>query len=190
LNGLFSGTDLVWARARFHQPVVQVNKFVKLSVEVFSKLTTPMKVSAVEIKLNTKILDVRVNYEKDQPFLLCKSNPMRIERDIILDEEESHIGFIMLNEIGIELQQLSSDNQLRFSVSPYLAPAPTLIETANVRIKRLPPPITCQIEPLPHKIKLVHGKTLSQDQALVGDAFKVNIGIETDPDILLKSLKA
>jgi len=74
---------------------------------------------------------------------LCRQNPIKIEREIILDSEENHIGFIMLNEIGLDLLQSPNKNNLRFSISPYLAPTPNLIETVPVRVKRLPPPIIC-----------------------------------------------
>ena len=85
---------------------MQVNKFIKLTVEVFSKMSKPVEISSLDLKLNAKILDIKIDFLQlgdGQPFLLCKQNPIKIEREIILDSEENHIGFIMLNEIGLDL---------------------------------------------------------------------------------------
>lgn len=127
-------------------------------------MSSPIKISSLDLKLNAKVLDIRMDFlqlGEGQPFLLCRQNPIKIERELILDSEDNHIGFIMLNEIGLDLMPNSNKNLLRFSISPYLAPTPNLIETVAVRIKRLPPPILCQVEPLPHKIKLNIGSTKS-----------------------------
>ena len=76
--------------------------------------------------------------------------------------------FIRLNQIRLELapaltaamENLGSVqapkicNKLIFSISPYLAPEVSLIELSQKtqQVKRLPPPIMYNIEPLPDKI--------------------------------------
>jgi len=41
-----------------------VNKFVKLTVEVFSKMSKPVEIGSLELKMNTKILDIKIDFLK------------------------------------------------------------------------------------------------------------------------------
>lgn len=97
LKGMFSGTALVWARARFEHSEVQVNKFNKLTFEVFSKMSGPLKLKSLDLKMNLRGMDVHIDF--DNCHSLSKSNPIRMEKDFYVSEEENHIGFVMLNEI-------------------------------------------------------------------------------------------
>ena len=56
-------------------------------------------------------------------------------------------------------------NKLTFSISPYLAPEVSLIELSQStqQVKRLPPPILYNIEPLPDKIQVDVEKGASKD---------------------------
>lgn len=88
LNSSISGTDLIWAQARFDQSHVQVNKFNKLKFTVFSKLSTPIKVDSLELRFNLNTLDQRIDFAveaTDQPFSLKKQSPITFERDIYVD---------------------------------------------------------------------------------------------------------
>lgn len=69
-------------------------------------------------------------------------------------------------------------------MTPYLAPPEGSVQ------KRLSPPISYNIEALPHKIDLDIQYLSGSGQALIGDAFKVGVGIKPQSDILLKSVKA
>jgi hypothetical protein len=71
---MISGTDLIWARAKFDKSQVQVNKFNKLSFTIFSKLSTAIKVESLELKLNLKSLEKTINFvaTTGKPFSLKK----------------------------------------------------------------------------------------------------------------------
>jgi len=55
--GVIQGCNLLWARARFEHSSLQINKFNKLTVEIFSKLNEPLKVASVELKMSTPSLN-------------------------------------------------------------------------------------------------------------------------------------
>jgi hypothetical protein len=50
--GTINGCNLLWARARFEYDQIQINKFNKLKVEIFSKLGAPIRVSSVELRMS------------------------------------------------------------------------------------------------------------------------------------------
>ena len=52
LIGIVQGTSLLWARARFEHSKIQINKFNKLTVEVFSRLSMPIKISKLKIRMS------------------------------------------------------------------------------------------------------------------------------------------
>ena len=52
LTGIVQGTALLWARARFEHSQIQINKFNKLTVEVFSRLSMPIKISKLNIMMS------------------------------------------------------------------------------------------------------------------------------------------
>lgn len=74
LNAQITGTDLIWARARFDQSQVQANKFNKLAITIFSKLSTPIKIESLELILDHPALNQTVNFveTQGQPFGLKK----------------------------------------------------------------------------------------------------------------------
>ena len=94
--------------------------------------------------------------------MLSKTNPIKLEHDFYVENMENSIGFIMLNEISIDLFSAENQNELKFSISPHLAPQVSLLPEQKP-VKRLAPPIMYQIEPLPHKIDLKIETTSSQD---------------------------
>ena len=57
-------------------------------------------------------------------------------------------------------------------------------------MKRLPPPIEYNIEPLPDKIQVDVERGASKDQALLGDPYEIKIKFEKKDNIKLKSLAA
>ena len=83
-------------------------------------------------------------------------------------------------------------NKLLFSISPYLAPEVSLIELSQKAqvIKRLPPPIMYQIEPLPDKISIEVERGDSREQALLGDPYEIKIKFAKKDNIKLESLEA
>ena len=52
LTGVITGTSLLWARARFEHSSIQINKFNKLTIEVFSRLSTPIKIAKLSIMMS------------------------------------------------------------------------------------------------------------------------------------------
>ena len=52
LTGIVQGTSLLWARARFEHSQIQINKFNKLTIEVFSRLSMPIKISKLNIMMS------------------------------------------------------------------------------------------------------------------------------------------
>jgi len=51
------GSNLFWARARFEHNMVQVNKFNKLTLEVFSKISKPIRIQSIQLKLSQSRLN-------------------------------------------------------------------------------------------------------------------------------------
>ena len=52
-----TGSHLFWARAKFEHSSVQINKFNKLTIEIFSKISAPLKICNVEIKMSQTSLN-------------------------------------------------------------------------------------------------------------------------------------
>lgn len=59
LCGLLVGPQLLWARARFDLKNIQVNKYNKLNLELFSKLDEPLELS----KLHLRFSDPTLNFD-------------------------------------------------------------------------------------------------------------------------------
>lgn len=81
----------MWCRARFAQNLVQVNRANKLRVEIFSKLSTPILVSSVNLCTNehhlNKTVNLMIDYEgfEEKAFSFNKNNPIVIEREFFVD---------------------------------------------------------------------------------------------------------
>lgn len=64
---------MVWARARFTHDFVQHNKFNQVKVELFSKMSSSLKIASVALLTNVETKNKEVNLVKDdQPFSLTK----------------------------------------------------------------------------------------------------------------------
>ena len=59
---IIQGTSLIWARARFDHNKIQINKFNKLTIEIFSRMTNPIKVSKLSINMSQPNLNKEVDY--------------------------------------------------------------------------------------------------------------------------------
>lgn len=77
-------------------------------------------------------------------------------------ESNDMFEFVMLNEINLELastikedssEGTSNGLDLKFSLSPYLAPIEVVTGEPTLK-KRLPPPILYKVDSLPQKIDL------------------------------------
>ena len=102
LTGIVNGTSLLWARARFEHSRIQINKFNKLTLEVFSRLSTPIKISKLTIMMSQVDLSQEIDFAQDDTltenyYVLSKTNPIRLERQFYLNQEDDEIGQIMLN---------------------------------------------------------------------------------------------
>ena len=106
LVGVVQGCNLIWARAKFEHPAVQINKFNKLRIEIFSKIAEPLKIAQVEVKMSQASLNRQVQF-KDGPgyYELTKSNPIVIEESFYLEKEDNEIGCIMLNQLVLNIAQ-------------------------------------------------------------------------------------
>ena len=91
--GVVSGTSLLWARARFEHSKIQINKFNKLTVEVFSRLSMPIKIKKLNIMMSQVDLSQEIDFSQDDSlsenyYVLSKSNPIRLERQFYLNRED------------------------------------------------------------------------------------------------------
>ena len=59
------GTSLIWARARFEHSRIQINKFNKLTLEVFSRLSQPIKISKLNIMMSQVDLSQEIDFSED-----------------------------------------------------------------------------------------------------------------------------
>ncbi len=62
LEGSIDGTDMLWARASFELEKVQLNKFNKLVLEVFSKLSGTVKIESIELITNIPELNKTIDF--------------------------------------------------------------------------------------------------------------------------------
>ena len=85
--GLLVGPGLIWARARFELKTIQVNKYNKLLVEIHSKITEPIKLSKIQLRFNDNIL----NQDIEGNFILSKSTPIILERELYVSKENYSI---------------------------------------------------------------------------------------------------
>ena len=90
---------------------------------MFSKLSTPLKVESLELKFNLGSLDQTINFvsTSGQPFSLKKQSPITLERDIYVDQENSQMEFIVLNQIKMKVSG-PQHVDLQFIFAPFLAP--------------------------------------------------------------------
>lgn len=65
LTGIMQGTSLIWARARFENDHIQINKFNKLTIEVFSRLSQPIKIAKLNIMMSQVDLSQDVDFSED-----------------------------------------------------------------------------------------------------------------------------
>lgn len=103
--GTLSGAHIFWARARFQHHLIQINKFNRLTLEVFSKVSTPIKVGKIEIRLSQHDLDQTIDFseEEDGCYLFSKNNPIKIDKEFYIKDDDSALGPIMLNKITLQI---------------------------------------------------------------------------------------
>ena len=93
LTGIMQGTSLIWARARFEHSSIQINKFNKLTLEVFSRLSQPIKISKLNIMMSQVDLSQEIDFSEDDSlqdsfYLLSKTNPIKVTRQFYLNHED------------------------------------------------------------------------------------------------------
>ena len=62
LTGVVIGTALLWARARFEQKQIQINKFNKLTLEVFSRMSAPIRIQQLTIAMSQGNLNQVIDF--------------------------------------------------------------------------------------------------------------------------------
>lgn len=155
-------------------------------------MRTPIRVAALDLKIHIPAYNVRYDFlelDEKHPYLLSKGNPISFERDFYVDNDENSIGFIMLNEISLELHADETQNELKFSIRPYLAPESCAPGEVACR-KRLPPPIMYKVTALPQRIDVETSSGGPRNQALLGNDYTLNFRVKPHADILLKSVSA
>lgn len=85
--GSLVGPQFMWARASFEMKTLQVNKYNKLSVEIHSKLKEAIKLSKVLLRFNEPSL----NHEVPGDFTISKGNPIILEREIYISNENLNV---------------------------------------------------------------------------------------------------
>ena len=109
------GPQLLWVRAYFDLPTVQVNTSNRLTVELHSKVTgAPIKFSKIILRFNENTM----NQEITGDFTLVKGTPFKIERELYISKDNQiQRDFIQFTEVYIELVK-----GLAFMIKPYLKP--------------------------------------------------------------------
>jgi hypothetical protein len=62
---------------------VQINKYNKLNIEIFTKVTNPIKLNKINLRFNEPSLNQEVVGE----FTLSKDNPVMIERELYISKD-------------------------------------------------------------------------------------------------------
>lgn len=116
INGQMIGPSLIWARAQFDRKsneVVQLNQWVKLTIEVFTKLKGDgIDVENLNIQFNEHFLDFNIEGKQ-----LSRDNPIKLEKELYLDEQQLKNGeIVVLNSVILKL----ANKPIKFSLQPYL----------------------------------------------------------------------
>lgn len=93
------GANLVWARAVFDKKateLVQANSWVKLTIEIFTKVKGGIELDHAQALFNESKFDFAQN-----DVVLNRNKPFVIEKDIYLDENLLHPDgdLVMLKQI-------------------------------------------------------------------------------------------
>jgi hypothetical protein len=115
ITGYLVGPQLLWVRAYFDLPTVQVNTSNHLTVELHSKVTgAPIKFSKIVLRFNENSM----NQEITGDFTLEKGTPFKVEREMYISKDNQiQRDFIQFTEVYIELAK-----GLAFMIKPYLKP--------------------------------------------------------------------
>lgn len=70
-------------KAQFDLSSVQVNKYNKLNIEVFSRVEEPIEIQRLLIKFNESSL----NQEITQRMVLSKDTPIKLERELYISKD-------------------------------------------------------------------------------------------------------
>jgi len=62
---MVTGSNIFWARASFTHQRVQINQFNKLRIEIFSKISTPIRIAQVDVKMSQTSLNKDVDYRQE-----------------------------------------------------------------------------------------------------------------------------
>ena len=96
----------MYAVARFEKPIISVNNYNKLKVQIFSKVDELITISRIQLKLN----ELSLNQEVEGNQQLAKGKPITIEKELYLTNETANQReFILLNEIMMKVGEESSD---------------------------------------------------------------------------------
>jgi hypothetical protein len=142
ITGQLSGSRFLWARARFDQKSVEVNWRNKLTVEVVSKLKQSVELSSVELVTNkpdlNRVIDLR---ESDDGFVFRgfqfnRDNPIKLEKEFMVDSEFKDHGFVSLNLVKLNLF-CETGARVSIELVPSLAPTQKQMEDGITRLNQL-----------------------------------------------------
>jgi hypothetical protein len=118
IAGEVVGPRLIWARGNFELKTLQVNKYNKLQVEVFSKVPEDINIAKIQLVFN----DSQLNQEVVGPMKLSKATPIVVDRELYVSKENYsiHREYIQLVEVILEIAKENADqNGLQFVLKPY-----------------------------------------------------------------------
>jgi len=174
------GAGLVWARARFDREMgqeVQVNQWVKLKIEVFTRL----KGDGIDIEtLKACFNDDGFDYERDGA-VLTRDSPISIEQEIYLDEakvykhlrQKDKLLTLILENVVIKLR----DKPLLFCLYPYLTAKDKIQKRMDRKGAGLKLPVTLPIKDMPPMLEFQFDTTSAVQETLIGNKHRFQVFI-------------
>jgi hypothetical protein len=83
LAGYLVGPSILWARGSFNLNTIQVNKYNKLHVEIYSNIEEPIKIKRIVLRFNENTL----NQELPGSFTISKNDPIILERELYISKD-------------------------------------------------------------------------------------------------------
>ena len=148
-SGQLIGAGLIWARAQFDKKPndpVQINTWVKITVELFTRLKQGIELESIQAKFNESKFD----FKTTQHTILTRDKPIVLEEDIYLNEETFNNGceLFVLNQFVLKLK----DKPLKFSIQPYLTAKDKIRGKMDKKGAGLKQPVMITIAEMPPKL--------------------------------------
>lgn len=196
IKGEIVGAGLLWARARFevrHGEQVPVNQWVKLTVEVFTRLRQSQALDVETINVNFN--EASFDFKAAGGSLSKDSGPLTIEQDIYLDDQLVYRKLdgrqLVLTNVSLKLKE----KPIKLVMQPYLIARDKIQARMEKRGAGLKLPVALNIKDMPpmldFKLEYDNGVQVgpkSIREALIGNTERVKITISKKKKVNLKSL--